>query len=145
MAERGRGHLVFVSSMAGKVASPGSGLYSATKFGLRAFAAGLRQDLHGTGVGVSAVFPGFIRGAGMFAEADVKLPSGVGTRTPEQVAEAVVRGIEGDKAELDVAPFSFRLGALLAAVSPAVSARVQRRVGGQELSAAIARGQVDKR
>src|SRR3954467_10720173 len=52
MVERGSGHLVFVSSMAGKVVSPGGGLYSATKFGLRAFAAGLRQDLHGTGVGV---------------------------------------------------------------------------------------------
>src|SRR4051794_24708618 len=73
MAERGSGHLVFVSSLAGKVASPGSGLYSATKFGVRAFAAALRQDLHATGAGVTTVFPGFVRGAGMFAEADVTL------------------------------------------------------------------------
>src|SRR5204862_240112 len=35
MVERGQGHLVFVSSLAGKVASVGSSLYSATKFGLR--------------------------------------------------------------------------------------------------------------
>jgi short-subunit dehydrogenase len=145
MVERGRGHLVFVSSIAGKVASPGSGLYSATKFGLRAFAAGLRQDLHDTGVGVTAVFPGFIRGAGMFAEADVKLPRGVGTRSPEQVAEAVVAGIEQDKAEIDVAPLSFRLAARVAGMSPALAARAQRSAGGSELSEAIARGQADKR
>ena len=144
MVERGSGHLVFVSSLAGKVASPGSGLYSATKFGVRAFAAALRQDLHGTGVGVTTVFPGFVRDAGMFAEADVKLPTGVGTVTPEQVAEGVVRGIERDKGEIDVAPLGLRAGALVAAVSPRLSARVQRR-SGAELSEAIARGQADKR
>ena len=42
----------------------------------------LRADLRGSGVGVTTVFPGFIRDAGMFADAEVKLPAGVGTRTP---------------------------------------------------------------
>ena len=64
MRERGRGHLVFINSMAGKVASPRSALYSATKFGLRGFAFSLRQDLEGTGVGVSSVFPGLRVGQG---------------------------------------------------------------------------------
>ena len=45
MLERGRGHVVLVSSLAGKLASSGSSLYSATKFGLRGFASGLRQDV----------------------------------------------------------------------------------------------------
>src|SRR4051794_38950958 len=94
MLERGSGHLVFISSLSGKVATARSALYSATKFGLRGFAAGLREDLHGSGVGVTTVFPGFISDAGLFAEAKVDLPPGVGTRSPEQVAEAVVRGIE---------------------------------------------------
>ena len=57
MVERGAGHVVLVSSLSGKVASIGSSLYSATKFGLRGFASGLREDLHGTGVGVTVVFP----------------------------------------------------------------------------------------
>jgi short-subunit dehydrogenase len=145
MAERGSGHLVFVSSLSGKVASPGSALYSATKFGVRAFAAALRQDLHGSGVGVTTVFPGFVREAGMFAEADVKLPRGVGTVSPEKVADGVVRGIERDKGEIDVAPFGLRAGALVAAVSPRLSAQVQRATGGAELSDSIAKGQADKR
>jgi short-subunit dehydrogenase len=82
MVERRRGHLLFMSSLAGKAATPGTSLYNATKYGLRGFASALRADLRGSGVGVSTVFPGFIRDAGMFAEADVKLPPGVGTPHP---------------------------------------------------------------
>ena len=66
MTARGSGHIVFISSMSGKTASVGGSVYSATKFGLRGFALGLREDLRGTGVGVSTVFPGFISDAGMF-------------------------------------------------------------------------------
>ena len=62
---------------------------------------------------MTTVYPGFISDAGMFAEAGVKLPPGVGTRTPEAVADAVVRGIEEGKAELDVAPLAMRVGARL--------------------------------
>ena len=45
MVRRRRGHMVFISSLAGKAASPSSSIYSATKFGLRGFALGLRADL----------------------------------------------------------------------------------------------------
>ena len=141
----GTGHLVFISSLAGKVASPGSSLYSATKFGVRAFAAGLREDLVGTGVGVTTVFPGFIRGAGMFAESGAELPRGVGSKTPEEVAEAVVRGIEENKAEIDVAPLGLRAGTLAGVMAPNLTAKIQRRLGAQDLSSAIAEGQRDKR
>src|SRR5262249_52084291 len=126
MLERGSGHLVFISSLAGKIATARSALYSATKFGVRAFAAGLRQDLHGSGVGVTTIFPGFIRDAGLFADSGVELPRGVGTRTPEEVANAVVRGIEEDEPEIDVAPLGLRAGALVSAVAPNLTAGVQR-------------------
>src|SRR5262249_32826833 len=118
MARRGHGHLVFISSLSGKAAAPGSSLYSATKFGLRGFALGLREGMRDAGVGVSTVFPGFIRDAGMFASARVALPRGVRTRSPEDVATAVVRAIERDKAEVDVAPFGLRVGAALAGLAP---------------------------
>lgn len=67
-------------SVSGKVAAPGTSIYSATKFGLRGFALGLREDLHGTGVGVTTIFPGFIRDAGMFADTKVTLPRGAHKR-----------------------------------------------------------------
>jgi uncharacterized protein len=145
MLERGRGHVVLVSSLSGKVASIGSSVYSATKFGLRGFAAGLREDLHGTGVGVTVVYPGFVSEAGMFAESGVRLPRWVGTVTPEQVAEAVVRGIERERAEIDVAPLGLRAGTLAGSLAPVTVARVQRRLGSDRLARAIATGQRPKR
>lgn len=145
MVARGSGHLVFISSLSGKSGAPGTSLYSASKFGLRGFAQGLRADLRDAGVGVSTIFPGFIRDAGMFADSGAVLPRGVGSATPEQVADAVLRAIEHDRAEIDVAPLSLRAGAALAQLAPQLSATVSRRLGADEISAGIAAGQADKR
>jgi short-subunit dehydrogenase len=141
MVARGHGHLVFVSSLSGKAASPGSGIYSATKFGLRGFALGLREDLHGTGVGVTTVFPGFIRGAGMFHESGTKLPRFAGTKTPEDVAAAVVRGIESGRAEIDVAPLAIKAGSALAGVFPGTVLALQRRLGSVKVADQLAEAQ----
>jgi len=145
MVGRGSGHLVFVSSLSGKTASPGSSLYSATKFGMRGFALGLCEDLVGTGVGVTTVLPGFIRDAGMFHDSATKLPWFVGTRTPEQVAEALAQGIERGRLEVDVAPLALRLGAAFGGLAPGLSSAVQRRLGGAEVAEQLSRGQTDKR
>jgi hypothetical protein len=57
----------------------------------------------------------------------------------------VVEGIERDRAEIDVAPLSLRVGAIAGSVAPATFARLQRRLGSPALSEAIARGQRSKR
>jgi short-subunit dehydrogenase len=145
MVDRGGGHMVFVSSLAGKAAAPASSIYSATKFGLRGFALGLREDLRPHGVGVSVVLPGFISDAGMFADANVELPRGVGTRTPEHVADGVVRAVERNRAEVEVAPLGLRLGAGFASVAPELAASVQRKIGGGRVASELAAGQTDKR
>jgi len=145
MLERGRGQIVFISSISGKVAAPGTSLYSATKFGLRGFSLGLREDLHGTGVGVTVIFPGFIRDAGMFADTKVTLPRGAGTRSPEQVAAAVLRAVRDDPAEITVASFEQSLGALLAGISHPLVASIQRMLGGGEIATQIAAAQAHKR
>jgi uncharacterized protein len=145
MIARGRGQIVMISSIAGKVASPGSSVYSATKFGLRGFALGLREDLRSTGVGVTTVFPGFIRDAGMFADSGAKLPPGLGTRSPEDVADAVLQAVRDNPAEIDVAAIEQRLGALLSALSPALAGQVQAALGAAELSRAVSDGQAQKR
>ncbi|HEY6397378.1 MAG TPA: SDR family NAD(P)-dependent oxidoreductase [Solirubrobacteraceae bacterium] len=145
MISRRSGHMVFIASLAGKAASPASSIYSATKFGLRGFALGIREDLRHHGVGVSVVLPGFIRNAGMFAESGVQLPRGVGTKTPEDVAEAVVRAVERNRGEVEVAPLGLRLGAGLAGVAPGLAATVKRRVGGDKIASGLAEGQRAKR
>jgi short-subunit dehydrogenase len=145
MVARGGGHIVFVSSLSGKAATVGSSVYSATKFGLRGFAMGLREDLRPRGVGVSTVLPGFISDAGMFHDAGAKLPSYIGTKKPEDVGAAVVRAIEHDKSEVDVAPIPLRLGAAFTGLAPEIAAIVQRRLGASEIAGSMERGQRDKR
>ena len=144
MIERRGGHLAFISSLNGKVASPHSSIYAATKFGLRGFALGLRQDVRQHGVGVSVVMPGFISDAGMFADSGVKLPPGVGTRTPQQVAAAVLRAVERNRAEVDVAPLGLRLGAVVAGMAPELAATFQRIAGGDQIAEDLASGQRKK-
>jgi hypothetical protein len=73
------------------------------------------------------------------------LPRWVATKTPEDVAAAVVKAIERDRVELDVAPLSLRLGALFASVAPGLSATVQRKLGAGGIAEQYERGQRDKR
>jgi uncharacterized protein len=145
MVERGGGQIVFVSSLSGKAGTARSSVYAATKFGLRGFAQSLREDLRPRGVGVSTVFPGFIRGAGMYHESGARLPAYVGTKTPEDVARAVVSAIERDRSEVDVAPLPLRLGVTFAGVAPEVAAKVQRRLGAADVASGFVAGQRDKR
>jgi short-subunit dehydrogenase len=134
MLERGAGHLVFMSSLAGKLAPPRSSIYSATKFGLRGFAQSLREDLRGSGIGVSAIFPGPIHGAGLFAESGAELPPGTGSRKPPDVADAVLRAIEQNRAEVDVAPLPVRWGTNIGSVAPGPIAALSRRLGWEEIA-----------
>jgi short-subunit dehydrogenase len=145
MVARRSGHLVFMSSLAGKVGPPRGSVYAATKFGLRGFAQSLREDLRPSGIGVSAIFPGFVRDAGMFHDTGTKLPPGIGTVAPEAVAEAVVRAIERNRGEIDVAPISLRAGAIAAGLAPDLAASVSRRLGGPRVAEQHVAMQRDKR
>jgi short-subunit dehydrogenase len=144
MTEAGAGHLVFMSSLSGKAATARASVYCATKFGLRGFALALREDLRGSGVGVSVIMPGAIRDAGMFADSGAAAPPLMGTGKPEQVAAAVVRGIERNRGEISVAPIRQRALSAMAANAPEISGRV---AGGTAAKVAdeIARGQTEKR
>jgi short-subunit dehydrogenase len=145
LSEKREGHLVFIASLAGKVGSPRSSLYNSTKFGLRGFAFGLREDLHPHGVGVSIVSPGFVREAGMFHDSGSKAPPGLGTTTPRKVARAVVQAIRRDRNEITVAPMRQRLVAEFGYRHPEFAARVQRRGGAERIAQRLAQGQADKR
>ncbi|WP_030854931.1 SDR family NAD(P)-dependent oxidoreductase [Streptomyces sp. NRRL F-4474] len=127
MVARGRGHIVLVGSISGKAATKSTSLYNATKFGLRGFALALRQELRGTGVGVSLVQPGFVRDAGMFAATGAATPNGIRTVTPGQVADGVVRAVRRDLCEVNVAPLELRLLSAIAGQFPGFAERIQAR------------------
>ena len=145
MVARGSGHLVFMSSLAGKVGPPRASVYSATKFGLRGFARSLREDLRPSGVGVSAIFPGFVRDAGLFHDSGAKVPAWVGTSAPDEVAKAVVDAIEHNRGEVDVAPLGMRAGTKVAGLVPDLAATVSRKLGGRRIAEQHVTGQTDKR
>ncbi|MEZ4395108.1 MAG: SDR family NAD(P)-dependent oxidoreductase [Polyangiales bacterium] len=145
MMRRQRGHIVFISSISGKVASGGQAMYNCTKFGLRGFSYALREDLAPHGVGVTTVFPGFIRDAGMFANTQVALPRGTGTRSPRDVADAVLRAVRENPAEIDVAAFEQVFGGYAFGLAPGLVSWIMRTIGGDEVAARIIEAQRSKR
>ncbi|MEA2444246.1 MAG: hypothetical protein QOJ12_1538 [Thermoleophilales bacterium] len=60
MAEQQSGHIVNLSSVAGRVASAGSAVYNLTKWGVGAFSEALRQEVLHIGVRVTIIEPGFV-------------------------------------------------------------------------------------
>jgi short-subunit dehydrogenase len=134
MIERGRGHVVNVSSVAGLLAAAYSESYNATKFGLVGFTRALRltaQD-RGWGVSASAVCPGFIHGDGMFAdmqsEFGVTAPKAAGTMPVELVGDAVVKAIEKDLPEVIVMRGPARVLVATSYVAPRFFERIVRRL-----------------
>lgn len=105
MLSRKQGHIVNISSLAGKSGPAFQEPYAATKAGLIAFTSSLRATYRGTGVSASVVVPGFVE-AGIYA--DLKARSGMaapallGTSPPEKVAQAVLKVIEHDLPEIIV-------------------------------------------
>ena len=127
------GQIVLVGSLAGMAATPGSRMYNATKFGLRGFALSFAQELEDTDVACALVAPGFIRDAGMFHDGGIELPSGVRTKSPEDVAEGVVKAITKDVTEVFVSPAELRIATTLATVAPGLANTLQRKLGVTEL------------
>jgi clavulanate-9-aldehyde reducatase len=99
MHEQGSGHIVNVSSVAGRIARAGSGVYNLTKFGVGAFSESLRQEAAPLGIRVTLVEPGAVATelAGhnrpeVLTEM-AKRFEGVTPLRPEDIAEAVLYAI----------------------------------------------------
>jgi NAD(P)-dependent dehydrogenase (short-subunit alcohol dehydrogenase family) len=106
MLARRSGHVVNLTSIAGKGPAPFLATYGSTKAGLIGLTRSLRVEHRGSGVGFSAISPGFVERDGMYARMaspDLKAPFTLGTVAPEKVAVAVARAIEGDLPERLVA------------------------------------------
>ncbi|MCC7262129.1 MAG: SDR family NAD(P)-dependent oxidoreductase [Candidatus Latescibacteria bacterium] len=97
MRRRGRGHLVFVSSVLGELPAAEHALYCASKFAVNGLAESLDCELQGSGIGVTLVEPGLIetefaqvsgRPPGRFS----RLPASSAASVAERILEAVERG-----------------------------------------------------
>jgi short-subunit dehydrogenase len=131
MIDRGSGHIVNIASVAGKTAVPYNVIYSSSKHALVGFSWSLREELKAKGVGVSVVCPGFVSDAGMFNDwsGGKKPPSTSRAVTPQQVADATVKAIEEDKAEIIVARGLAKIVDVFHAISPGFTTSIARRSG----------------
>ena len=145
MLERGRGHVVFISSMAGKIGPAFSEPYAASKAGLVGLTQSLRAEYLDAPVGFSVICPGFVAGDGMYAR---MVANGhhsnrmMGETTTEKIAEAVVCAIREDRAEILESGTPIRLMLALGQLAPGLVERVAPRFGITELfrSVAVSRG-----
>ena len=96
------GHIVNICSLAAKKGESFNVTYSATKGGLALFTDALRQELHGSGVGVSALFPGLVSDVGMYSDSQVKAPLVLGTITSKKVAKSLIKAIKNNKPDVIV-------------------------------------------
>lgn len=100
MLRQGSGHIVNITSLAGKKGHPYDSIYSASKAGLSIWADALRQELANTGVGISAICPGYISDCGLLADTGISAPSSVGVSSSQDVVRAVIKAIAQNRAEV---------------------------------------------
>ncbi|MEU2042584.1 SDR family oxidoreductase [Nocardia niwae] len=112
MIERGRGHIVNVASLAGKVPIPGLAVYNASKFAAVGLSAATRLEFAGQGVSVSCVLPSAVRTR---LSSGLTLGHGMPTVDPEDVAAAILRTCATRKAEVAVPNYLGPLDIALAA------------------------------
>jgi short-subunit dehydrogenase len=131
MLRRGRGHIVNISAMAGRVSFPYTEVYAAAKDGLIGFTRVLRADYHPRGVSASVLILGAIRGAGqgqrMLDESSMKASRFMAPA--EAVARAVVKAVKKDRVEVVIQPGPGRLLRAALDYFPALGPALNRAAG----------------
>jgi short-subunit dehydrogenase len=135
MLRRTRGHIVNMSSLAGKAGPAYQEPYAATKAGLIGFTSSLRGTYRKLGVSASVIVPGFVE-AGIYAKLKERsgfaAPAVLGTSQPEDVARAVLRAIEHDLPEIIVNSMPVRPLLSLSALFPSAGEWLAEKTGGNE-------------
>ncbi len=136
MQQRGRGHVVFISSVAGMIPPAYQAPYAATKAGLIALTQSLRAEYLNTTIGFSVVCPGFVAGDGMYQRmADQGLTSNrlMGTTSTERIASAVTTAIRRNRSVLIDSGAPVRPVLALGALAPTIIERAVPRTGLTEM------------
>jgi short-subunit dehydrogenase len=131
MLRRGRGHIVNISAMAGRVSFPHTEVYAAAKDGVIGFTRVLRSDYRPHGVSASVLILGAVRDAGqgqrMLDESGMKASRFM--VPAEAVARAVVKAVKKDRAELVIMPGPGRLLRAVMDYFPGLGPAVNRAAG----------------
>jgi short-subunit dehydrogenase len=132
MLERKRGHIVNISSLAGKSGPAFQEPYAATKAGLIAFTSSLRATYRGSGVSASVIVPGFVE-TGIYAKLKTKsgcsAPALISASPPEAIPRAVIRAIQKDLPEIIVNPLPVRPLLAFTSLFPSLGEWVVDKIG----------------
>ncbi len=105
MRKQESGHFVFLSSVAGKLGPPLLTAYCATKWAIRGFSTALRAELHGTGIGVTTVYPAWVDTPMTQLEAgELQVLNVHIMLTADQVAVEILEAVTEDRRDLTLAP-----------------------------------------
>ena len=105
MRKQESGHFVFLSSVSGKLGPPLLTAYCATKWAIRGFSTALRAELHGTGIGVTTVYPAWVDTPMTEMEAGELQALNVDSMlTADQVAREILEAVTQDRRDLTLAP-----------------------------------------
>jgi len=122
MRRAGRGHIVNMSSTAGKFGPAYGAAYGASKAGMIAFTESLRGEYNCSGVSASVICPGFTDDGGIYERMKEEIGQGtpplMGRTSAKAVARAVLRAIRTDKPEIIVNTPPMRPIAVLCDLSP---------------------------
>lgn len=141
MLKRGRGHVVNLASLAGKISSPQLASYSATKHAVVGFTHSLRGEYGASCVGFSAICPAFVGRVGMYGRLEDEVPdppSFLGPVPPEDVGSAVIKAIREDRAEIIVGRRVLRPISLAYHAAPKLFAKLSDSRRSREYSEAFA-------
>ncbi|MFI6428811.1 SDR family oxidoreductase [Rhodococcus oryzae] len=127
MIARGRGHIVNVASLAGKIAIPGLAVYNASKFAAVGLSSTARLEFAEAGVSVSTVLPSAVRTT---LTSGLPLGKGLPTVDPEDIAAAVVRTLSTRRAQTPVPGYLAALDVGLALAPEPLITLVRRLIGG---------------
>ncbi|WP_409469468.1 SDR family NAD(P)-dependent oxidoreductase [Streptomyces sp. HC307] len=128
MVSAGRGRVVLVGSVAGCVGVREEAVYSAAKAGIAAFAEALRQELRGTGVGVTLVVPGPVDTAFFARRGTPYQRTRPRPTTPGRVAATVWDAVRRGRDDVYV-PGWLTLPGRVRGLAPAVYRRLLNRFG----------------
>lgn len=128
MLARGEGHIVNISSGAGKRGAPFNSVYSATKAALNNWTEALRLELSDTPVNISLVCPG-ITDAGMFHALETEAPESMKVTPPSEVADVVLKAILNNQPEVILDGITSKVFVALSQLSPQLGDRILRKVG----------------
>ncbi|MBS4209679.1 SDR family oxidoreductase [Bacillus sp. FJAT-50079] len=129
MIERHHGHIINIASQAGKLATPKSSVYAATKHAVLGFTNSLRMEMSQHGIYVTAVNPGPIR-TNFFELAD---PNGTYIENvdrlmldPDKVAEKIVAAMLTNRREINL-PGWMNMTSILHTLMPRIVERLGRK------------------